>query len=170
MRGELQVTSEPGKGSTFSLFLPLQPADPAQPGSIEAADSGLPRLSGLRLLAAEDVDINRLILEDLLVEEGAQVTFAEHGRQAVELVNASPAQFDLVLMDIQMPVMDGYQATRLIRQLRADLPVIALTAHALEEERELCLEAGMCERVTKPVDPEQLITTILRVLGPKYRG
>jgi CheY-like chemotaxis protein len=117
----------------------------------------------LRFLAAEDVEINRLILEDLLEHEGATVVFAENGQQALErLAEHGSAAFDLVLMDIQMPVMDGHAASQRLREIAPALPVIGLTAHALAEERDKCLASGMVDHVGKPFDPAQLVAAILR--------
>lgn len=122
-------------------------------------------LDGVRILAAEDVEINRLILEDILENEGAHVVFAEDGQQAVDKITALEMNnFDLVLMDLQMPVMDGYEAARLILELSPALPIIGLTAHALSEERDKCLKIGMVEHVTKPIDPDTLITVIRQTL------
>jgi len=99
-----------------------------------------------------------LVLEDLLSHEGAQVTFAENGQQALDrLEEVGYAGFDAVLMDIQMPVMDGYQAARRILEIAPDLPIIGLTAHAMPEERQRCLETGMRDRVTKPIDANALV-------------
>jgi len=130
------------------------------------------RLAGLHVLAAEDVEVNRLVLEDVLIREGASVVFAEDGQQAVDRVReAGETGFDVVLMDIQMPVLDGYAATRQICELAPGLPVIGLTAHALAEERKRCLAAGMVEHLTKPIDVEALVAAILRhVLRPRGEG
>lgn len=112
-----------------------------------------------------------MVLEDLLREEGAEVTFAEHGQQLIErLGQCGDACPDAVLMDVQMPVMDGYEATRQVRSLAPGLPVIGLTAHALGEERERCLAAGMVEHVTKPVDADVLVRAILRHTGGSQRA
>ena len=167
MDGEIVVTSTSGAGSTFTLRLPLPETEPALPKpALQVPAASERRLEGLRLLAAEDVEVNRLILEDLLTNEGAQVQFAEHGQQALEhLQEAGVSAFDAVLMDIQMPVMDGYQATEHLRQLAPGLPVIGLTAHALGEERDRCLAAGMVEHVTKPIDADVLVAAILRHAG-----
>ncbi|MDP2809326.1 MAG: response regulator, partial [Rhodocyclaceae bacterium] len=139
--------------------LPAHVVDPAAPTER--------RLAGLRLLAAEDVEVNRLVLEDLLSHEGARVIFAENGRQALDrLEEAGVSAFDAVLMDIQMPVMNGLDATRRLREIAPALPVIGLTAHAFAEEREKCLAAGMAEHVTKPIDPDLLVAAILRQTRP----
>ncbi|NJD08664.1 MAG: PAS domain S-box protein [Methylococcaceae bacterium] len=120
------------------------------------------RLRGLVILAAEDNEINRLILKDLLVHEGASVMLAETGAHAVRVVAArGPEAFDAVLTDVQMPEMDGYETTRQIARVAPGLPVIGLTAYALPEERARCLAAGMVEHISKPIDPDRLVTAIL---------
>ena len=166
MGGDIVAASTLGQGSVFSVRLPLSAAAAGHESLSSAPSLGL-RLAGLRLLAAEDLAVNRLLLEDILQHEGAQVVFAEHGRQAVErLTEAGATAFDAVLMDVQMPEMDGYQATLRILKIAPHLPVIGLTAHALAEERDKCLAAGMVEHVTKPIDPEALIAAILRHKQP----
>jgi CheY-like chemotaxis protein len=127
----------------------------------------VPRLQGLRLLAAEDVEVNRVLLEAMLTHEGAQVCFAENGQVAIDRIHeAGAAAFDAVLMDVQMPVMDGYQATRHIVEIAPRLPVIGLTAHALADERDKCLAAGMWAYVSKPVDLHTLVAAILKCTTP----
>ncbi|MEN8177768.1 MAG: ATP-binding protein [Pseudomonadota bacterium] len=161
--GEIKAESQVGAGSVFTLILPLQVSQPPiEKDTVSSSVTGM-QLSGLRILAAEDVELNRIILEDLLEQEGARVVFAEDGQQALDrLEELGVTSFDLVLMDVQMPVMDGYEATRQIREMAPGLPVIGLTAHALAEERKKCLATGMVEHITKPIDPNSLIAAIRR--------
>jgi PAS domain S-box-containing protein len=181
--GEIGVESSPGVGSIVSLRLPLPAAEPdpaeitcpvdlGHPGGAGGRRSGPERrLAGLRLLAAEDVEVNRLVLSAMLGREGAEVVFAEDGQQAVDLLAApGMAHFDAVLMDVQMPVMDGLEAARRVRVIAPALPVIALTAHALDEERESCRAAGMAEHVTKPIDADDLVAAILRQVSGQAKG
>jgi PAS domain S-box-containing protein len=121
------------------------------------------RLVGLKILAAEDNEVNRLVLEEILRLEGAQLTCYENGQlvyQAVQQQGASA--FDLLLTDIQMPVMDGYQVAVVVNKIAPDLPIIGLTAHAMPEERAKCIAHGMVDHVCKPIDVEELVATILR--------
>jgi two-component system sensor histidine kinase/response regulator len=122
------------------------------------------QLTGAHVLVAEDNAINQQIVEHLLQRLGVTVEFANNGREAVDAVLSDYTRFDAVIMDVQMPVMDGLEATRLIRArvYETQLPIIAMTAHAMEEERQLCLEAGMNDHVTKPVDPKTLTATLGR--------
>jgi signal transduction histidine kinase/CheY-like chemotaxis protein/HPt (histidine-containing phosphotransfer) domain-containing protein len=166
MGGRIEVASETGKGSCFSFELPLaETTEPPSTNALPSIAATAGRLAGYRVLAAEDVELNRLILEDLLREAGATYRMVEDGKAAVEEVRAESRSFDIVLMDIQMPVMDGHEATRHIRALAPHLPVIGLTAHALAEERDKCLASGMCDHVTKPITPSVLIASILRALN-----
>ena len=126
-------------------------------------------LTGLRVLLVEDNDINQQIAVELLKSQGIHVTVANDGSEAVEKVShGDEPAFDLILMDLQMPNMDGFEATALIRGHFANLPVIAMTARAMVEEKEQCIAVGMNDHVAKPIDPQLLFTTIAR-WAPKGR-
>nr|WP_315463207.1 response regulator [uncultured Rhodoferax sp.] len=137
--------------------------NPAAPQALDKPK----RLDGMRLLVVEDNKINQLVAKGLLKQEGAEVTLADNGQLAVELLAAQPDAFDAVLMDVQMPVMDGYEATRALRAMPAfnALPVIAMTANAMASDREACLAAGMNEHVGKPFEIDHLVRTLLHFTG-----
>ncbi len=128
-------------------------------------------LSGARILLVEDNEINQQIAEELLRAAGVEVVIARNGREAIEKLTPPAPPFHAVLMDIQMPEMDGYEATRRIRAAPwgAKLPIVAMTAHALEEERRKALETGMDRHVTKPIDPDVLFQTLSQFYGPAER-
>lgn len=128
----------------------------------QQARTGQRRLGGLRLLAAEDNPVNRLILGQMLEAEGAAIEFAFDGEQAVERIANGPANIDLVLCDIQMPIMDGNEATRRIKVLSPHLPVIGLTAHAFTQARQEALRSGMVDYITKPYMLDTLVQAVLR--------
>ena len=135
------------------------------------ADSERP-LHGVRILLAEDNEINQQIAQELLEDAGAIITIAETGRRALDELAREGAQFDLVLMDIQMPEMDGYEAATRIRAQRRfrDLPIIAMTAHAMASERRKALEVGMTDHISKPIDPAAMFATLARHLGAGRRA
>jgi len=155
MGGELTLKSEKGRGSEFSFTLALQRAA-ASAAAPAAASAAAVRLAG-HVLVVDDNELNQLVASELLRAFGLQVSVAADGPQALQLLSGG-ARFDAVLMDVQMPGMDGFETTRRIRALpqRDGLPVIALTAHAFATERERCLAAGMDDYVSKPIDPERL--------------
>ena len=131
----------------------------------QAAPPSQNLLAGKSLLVAEDNEINQQVAREILEGAGARVTLADNGRQALEMVQNE--RFDAVLMDIQMPEMDGYQATRAIRQLPGfkNLPILAMTANAMAGDREAALAAGMNDHITKPIDVPQMLETLARHLG-----
>ena len=161
--GRISVVSAPGKGSTFELRIPLIGAEIPAPAPVQAEHAR--RLQGLRILVAEDNEINQMIVADLLTDEGADIVLVDDGAAALAKVCADPVPaFDLVLMDIQMPVMDGFEATRAILRHRPQLPVIGQTAHTMEDEIARCLEAGMVGHLAKPLDPDATVREIRRHL------
>ncbi len=166
MGGDIHASSTAGSGSTFELWLPcietLDAAATTMASSFLAVVASGPRLKGLRILAAEDNEVNQLVLEDMLTREGAELEMVGNGRLAVEAVTRDPARFDLVLMDVQMPEMDGFEATRQICVLAPALPVVGQTAHVLAVEHAKCRAAGMVDTITKPLDLGALVGVILR--------
>ncbi len=126
------------------------------------------RLDGYVILAVEDNEVNRLVVEEVLTSEGARVTCLAGGREALARLRADgPDAYDLVLTDIQMPEMDGYETARRIGAIDRTLPVVGLTAHAMAEERARCLAAGMVEHVAKPIDINQLVAVVQRHARPR---
>jgi CheY-like chemotaxis protein len=129
-------------------------------------DRGAPDFSALRILLAEDVEINREIFFALLGETRITIDSAENGRAAVETFAGDPLAYDLIIMDIQMPEMDGYEATKTIRALDAPnaktIPIIALTANAFKEDIERCIVCGMNDHLSKPIDEKMVIEKIKR--------
>ncbi len=123
-------------------------------------------LSGLHILLVEDNAMNQQVARELLIHEGALVDVAGDGRQALAKISATRHPFDIILMDIQMPIMDGFEATNLLRQQFGfkELPIIAMTANALPSDREACLAAGMNDHISKPIDIEVLIKTIVKFI------
>jgi PAS domain S-box-containing protein len=168
MGGEVLVRSQPGVGSVFELRLPWMAADDDTPeGAPDTVWGDTPRrLEGVRVLVAEDNEVNQIVLERALEIEGAVTILVGDGRQAVNRVLADGRDaFDVVLMDIQMPEMDGYEATRRILELAPDLPVIGQTAHAMQDERRECLAAGMVDHIAKPIDFRLLVDMIVQHLA-----
>lgn len=170
MRGSICVSSEPGAGSQFAISVPVPDVCPlVRPDNPPLLKNDAPPLPALRALLVEDDSINRLTAKLMLEKLGMSVSVALDGRQALEaLENGS---FDVVFMDIQMPVMDGLSATRAVREMERESPgrtrqtIIAMTAHAMKGDREMCLKAGMDEYVTKPLDSKALLNATRIVLG-----
>ena len=172
MGGTVNVRTAPGKGTEFviTLSLPVAEAPQEQHASAEEID-----LNGVRLLLVEDIDVNRQIAQLILEQYGCVVDIAADGRQAVEKVEGSlPDGYDVILMDIQMPVMDGYEATRAIRALAderlAHIPIIAMTANAFREDEVAAQEAGMQAHIAKPLEVDKMMATIAAVLGTQEAG
>lgn len=170
--GTISVSSESGKGSIFSFTLPFEKVE-----EIQTADSGAQQtqqparqLRDLRILLAEDNEFNQMVAVDTLESSipGSKVDVAKNGREAVEMVKANT--YDLVLMDIQMPEMDGHEATRTIRASSDaninSIPIIAMTASVIKAEVDKCLESGMNEFVGKPFQVEELLDKIAKTISP----
>ncbi|MEI8372286.1 MAG: response regulator [Planctomycetota bacterium] len=167
LRGGIGVSNEVGKGSTFTVTIATGSLDGVKILDAPAADGmrspALSSLAGVRVLVVEDGDTNRKLIGLVLQRSGVEVTMAENGRIGADLAMKNP--FDLILMDMQMPVMDGYTATTLLRQHGLAIPIIALTAHAMKGDQNKCLAAGCSDFVTKPIDADLLLRTIAEMLG-----
>ena len=164
MGGTITFESEEGTGTTFVIRVPFR-IDTGRSGRAETEEKPEVSIKGLHILLAEDNELNMEIAEFMLQNEGADVTKAWNGREAVEIFRKSePDEFDVILMDIMMPVMNGYEATKMIRSLEREdaktIPIIAMTANAFTEDRLKAKEAGMDEHIAKPVDPELLVKVI----------
>ena len=169
MGGTITFESEEGVGTTFVIRVPFR-IDTDRSERVETGEKQEASIRGMHILLAEDNELNMEIAEFMLQNEGAVVTKAWNGQEAVELFEKSRSgEFDVILMDIMMPVMNGYEATKMIRSLdREDakqVPIIAMTANAFTEDRIRAKEAGMDEHVAKPVDGELLVKVIHKLVG-----
>ena len=178
MGGSLWVESEEGEGSTFSFTAWFGIPEVSGYGSTtvsgdisEVKDKNY-GLAGVRVLLVEDNEINQQIAGELLLSQGMVADIAGNGAEAVRRIEEMSAEqpYQLVLMDLQMPVMDGFEAARTIRAMHADLPMIAMTARTMQEERERSFEAGMNGHVAKPIDPDILFAKIRRWTTDAYRA
>ncbi len=168
--GSVQCTSEEGRGSTFSLIIPLKRSRYEIHSPLTAVMGGEKPLQGARVLVAEDDLINQRYIVRLLEKMGCTAALVEEGQRAVDILKAEP--FDIVLMDIEMPVMNGIEATRAIRRqetgcLDPNIPIVALTAHAMWGDEQRCMHAGMTDYVPKPVDMETVAAIIQSTLAAR---
>ena len=180
--GKITVESQYGKGSVFSLHISageIEGVDLIEPKNVRiriegeqlaeqsrqqtaTLESENAPLSGVHILLVEDGPDNRRLISFYLKKAGALVTIAEHGKMAIEIIEQQDHSFDLVLMDMQMPVLGGYETTNYLRTSGFQRPIVALTAHAMEGERKKCLSAGCSDYMTKPIDRKLLIDTLKR--------
>lgn len=166
--GNIEVHSIPGKGSEFAFYIPYTVANEQIILQSQLTAQELKEMvnPSLQILVVDDNTMNQSLMKHLLIQWGAAFTIAANGLEALEELKAK--SFDLVLMDIQMPKMDGYTATRHIREeLKLDTPIVAMTAHAMAGEREKCLSNGMNDYISKPINEEHLFKMIVKFVGPK---
>jgi PAS domain S-box-containing protein len=165
MGGSIRIESEYGKGSRFVFTIRIGWAeDDDTPEIEEGKTTEVYDFSGRTILLVEDIEINRTIVITLLESTGVKIESAENGLEALEMVTANPDRYDLIFMDIHMPMMDGYEATRRIRRLNpswaAHVPIVAMTANAFAEDIQRCKQAGMDDHLAKPIDLDALLETI----------
>ncbi len=166
MQGQLTVRSTPGEGASFCLTLPLVEAQPEVQQEASLQPNAQPSLlEGHRVLVAEDNPVNQVVVRRLLERHGVQVVMAADGEQCVQLWQEH--QPDLILMDCQMPVCDGYDASRRIREAQGELPIIAVTANTMPGDRARSLDAGMNDHLGKPIRPAELETMLGRWLAAR---
>lgn len=171
MQGSIEVASKVGEGTRFEVTLPFKIVTDEQLSEAEetSADMIPDNLKGDRILLAEDNELNAEIAMTILEEYGFEVTRVTDGKKCLEHIEQMPEHYyDVILMDIQMPDMDGYEATRMIRKLKDDrrnIPIIAMTANAFDEDKKKALDTGMNAHVAKPIDIQVLVRTLKEVLG-----
>ena len=178
MGGTIDVESELGQGSCFEVLLDLKIAEDrtaalAAQEETDEQDGNI--LQGMKFLCAEDNELNAEILTELLKIEGAECTICENGEEILKVFEQSaPGDYDMILMDVQMPVMNGYEATRAIRrsshELAKTVPIIAMTADVFKEDISRCQEAGMNAHIGKPVELDKLYSTVQKFLNKTALG
>jgi PAS domain S-box-containing protein len=177
MEGNIRIESKLGQGASFIFTIragiggPAAEKVPADPGEAGPRGAGAGTFAGRRILLAEDVEINREIVQSILEPMGFQIDQAENGQEALDKFAANPALYDLIFMDIHMPEVDGYEATRLIRKLdnpyAGKVPIIAMTANVFKEDVEKCLAAGMDDHIGKPLNFDNVIALLEKYLGER---
>ena len=168
MHGYISVDSQPGKGTHITVSLEIEPAEEEKLFGDDSQNPENKMLSGMRFLIAEDNEINGEIITEMLAVKGAESVVVNNGREAVECFEKSaPGRFDAVLMDIRMPVMDGYEAARAIRRSKnqegKEIIIIAMTADAFEDDVRRTFEAGMDAHTAKPVDMDAFVNTVISI-------
>lgn len=169
MGGTIQIESEIDKGSRFTVILPMKIAVLEESPEAEKEEEQA-QIAGKHVLLVEDNELNQEIAQYMLEELGVTVTLATNGKEAVDLfAESAPGDYQIILMDIMMPVMDGHEATRTIRKLdRPDastIPIVAMTANAFAEDVQAAIDAGMNEHTAKPLEPEVVEGVLKRWIG-----
>jgi len=175
MGGNIRVESELNEGATFIFTVPFEEGNASDPAEYDSndyskalTDMGLPLFENCEVLIAEDIEVNREIIHALLENTGITADFAKDGFEAVSKFEENPNKYDIILMDIQMPEMDGFEAAKAIRALKTEksneIPIIAMTANVFKEDIDRCISAGMNDHVGKPIDREVLLKTMWKCL------
>lgn len=165
MGGEVSLESQTGKGSVFTVLIPFDINDQPEKNNAGKKYTLMKDLqfAAVKILVAEDNQVNQLLVKTLLNKYGIEPVFSQNGLEVIETLQKE--KYDLVLMDIQMPVMNGYQAMEKIRELKPELPVVAMTAYVMPGDKEKCLAAGMVDYIAKPISEVQLQQVLLKFLG-----
>ena len=170
MGGGIEIKSKLNKGSVFNVMLPLEIAASHQEKEEEKKQEEA-QITGKRALLVEDNELNQEIAHYILQECGLDITIAVNGQEAVEkFKETAPGTYDIIFMDVMMPIMNGYEATRAIRSLDrtdADVPIVAMTANAFAEDVKAAMDAGMNEHIPKPLEPEAIQSVLVKWLGGK---
>ena len=168
MGGSMQVESKLGQGSKFTFNIPFEKQQPAQTESHKSIKDGEVLFDGKRILLVDDIEINRMIVFEILADSGLEIDEAADGQEAFEIFGKSAANYyDCILMDIQMPKMDGYETTKVIRgsnRADKDVPIIAMTANALKEDVDNAINCGMNDHIAKPLDFDEVIAKLRKYL------
>ena len=174
MNGSIDLTSELGKGSRFTVRVFMKPGTHKMLRPVCSDIKANGDFSGYCALLVEDIEINREIAVTILNDTGLRIDSADNGKIAVDMIRGNPERYDIVLMDVQMPVMDGFTATQIIRSMdfprAGDLPILAMSANVFAEDIKKCLDSGMNDHVAKPVDYTELILKIGKYLNKKTSG
>jgi signal transduction histidine kinase/CheY-like chemotaxis protein len=170
LNGILEAESTLGKGSKFSFSIQFPKSKTQyikEKVNISRAET---KISGSTILLIEDNQLNQLLVKKILIPEGVNLTIASDGKEGVDLISNATVKFDVILMDLQMPIMNGYEATIHIRKkLKSNVPIIAMTAHSLIGEKKKCLDLSMDEYISKPHTKEELITKISKYITPQKK-
>ncbi len=170
MGGTITVESVVGKGTEFAVKLPCKINSISDKSGHEAGAVSMPDFSGKRVLLAEDNELNQILAENILTGAGLSVDITCNGTEAVEKVkSATSGYYDIILMDVQMPQMDGYEATRQIRAMadkeKANIPIIAMTSNVFDEDRQVAVDAGMNGHLAKQYDVPMIMETLKKLLS-----
>ena len=163
MGGSIAFTSQEGVGSQFVIRIPFKIDEEHKNKKVKESASA--SIEGLSVLLVEDNELNMEIAKFIIENEGARVTCATNGKEAVDIYKNAPESFDIILMDIMMPEMDGYEATRMIREMDLNIPIVAMTANAFMEDKMKAKKAGMNAHLSKPLDKDKLICVIAKLCG-----
>ena len=169
LKGEIKVESEEGRGSVFIITLPFEKRDAEEVNRLVVFDEGqLPQFVDARVLIAEDNKVNQLLISHVMKQYGIKPVIRENGLEILKILGQQ--EFDLLLLDIQMPLMDGYKTAAAIREGNSAIPIVAMTAYVMLGEKEKCIASGMSDYLAKPLEASELMAILLRYLGKRMEN